>query len=82
MAELGLRHQFLRTLLSELTETDLDCLVAVGSNGLDLRYHTGTGFDDRDRRQTSVGKENLGHADLLAENCLVHCCTSIFEKAH
>ena len=76
MTELGLVLQFLRSLLSELTETDLNCLIAVGSLGLDLRHDAGTGFNDRDRHETTVRKEDLSHANLFAEYCLVHCCTS------
>ena len=76
MTELGLVEQLLRPLLRELAEADLDRFIAVGLGGLDLRNDAGARFDDRDRHQTTVREEDLGHADLFAENCLLHCCTS------
>ena len=76
VAELGFVLQFLSALLRELSETDLNRLIAVGFHRLDLRDSAGAGFDDRDRHQTTIAQEDLGHADLFAENCLLHCYTS------
>ena len=77
MTLLGLVEQFLGPLFRELVETDLHRFVAVGLGGLHLGDGAGARFDDGDRHQTSVGDENLRHADLLAENCLFHGYTSI-----
>ena len=72
MAELGLGLQFLSALFAELSETDLNRLIAVGFDRLHLGYGAGASFDDRDRDETTIRKEDLGHADLFAENCLFH----------
>ena len=78
MTLLGLVEEFLCALLRQLAETNLNCFVTIGCNGLHLSDGAGARFNDGDRYETSVIDENLGHTDLLAENCLFHCYTSFW----
>jgi hypothetical protein len=64
--------QFVRPRLGELTETYLNSLIAVALCGLDLRDRAGTRLNDGDRHQTTIREEDLGHANLRSENCLIH----------
>src|SRR5262249_24792875 len=56
--------------LSRLGIGQLDGRVAVGLRRLHLCHHARTGLDDRHRRRTRVLGEDLGHAELRAEDPL------------
>ena len=51
----------------------LNSLVAVRLNGLLLHDGAGAGLDDGDRNDLAVGVEQLGHAQLLADDTFLHC---------
>jgi hypothetical protein len=52
------------------SEADLDGGVPVRRNTLELRDNAGTCFYHGDRRNGPVFVEDLGHADLPAQNCV------------
>ena len=49
-------------------------LVTVGLDGLLLHDGAGAGLNDGDRNDLAVGVEQLGHAQLLADDTFLHCC--------
>ena len=51
----------------------LNSLIAVRLNGLLLHDGAGAGLDDGDRNDLAVGVEQLGHAQLLADDTFLHC---------
>ena len=68
MTDLGL----VELLLLDVLETELNGVVAVVLLGLELSDNTGAGFDDGDRDDLALSVEDLGHTDLLADDCFLH----------
>ena len=71
MAELRL----VQFLLLHVLEAELHSVVAFLLSGLDLGYHARACFDDGYRDNLALSVEDLGHADLLADDSFVqHFC--------
>jgi hypothetical protein len=51
----------------ELPEADLDGIVAIPTDGSDLRNNTGPSFDHRDGNNDTIGIINLRHSDFSTE---------------
>ena len=66
------RHGLVDARLLDLTEANLDGVVAVGGNGLDLRNDAGAGLNDRNGDDVIVLVKHLGHPDLAAEDGADH----------
>ena len=58
---------------SNISEAELNCLVAVVLSSLLLNYYAGTRFDNCYGNDLACLVEDLCHADLLADDCLCHC---------
>ena len=54
-----------------ILKTELNCIVAVLLLGLELSYNARTCFDYGAGDNLAVSVEDLGHADLLADDCFV-----------
>ena len=65
-------HGLVDFLFLDVTETDLDGLVAVGLGGLYLRDNAGAGLDDRDGDDVVIFSPDLSHTQLAAENRIDH----------
>ena len=70
MAELRL----VELALFHVGKTELYCIVAFLFLCLDLGDRAGASFDYGNRDYLAVSVENLGHANFLADDCLLHFC--------
>ena len=62
---------------TEIAVTQLDSSVAVVLHGLLLNNDAGTGLNDGHRNDIALFVEDLGHTDLLADDCFLHFYTSL-----
>ena len=56
----------------DVAVTELYSLIAVALDGLLLHHDAGASLDDGDRHNLAVLIEELGHAQLLADNTFLH----------
>ena len=75
MADLGLGH----VLLFGVLKTQLNGIVAILLGGLLLHDGAGTGLNQGDGHHTASLIEDLGHADLFADDCFLHVRISSYK---
>ena len=69
--------RFVELSLNNVLKAELNAGIAVLLDGLLLRDHTGSGFDDGYRNDVSDLVENLCHTDLLSDDTLFHFFSSL-----
>ena len=69
-------HGLVDVLVRNLAEAELHGIISVVFGRLFLYDDAGTRLDDRDRDHDAVFVKQLGHTELLADDCLLHLCSS------